>query len=152
MDTLKVLKLHPAAHEPTKANPGDLGYDLYALEETAIPRGATAAVRTGIALQPPPGWGGLIKDRSSMALRGVTVSGGVIDNGYRGEIIALLTNGSGGDIVLEPGARIAQFVPVPVTEWRISVEPAIDESHRGENGFGSSGGGKSGAAVRFVSR
>lgn len=152
MGILKVLKLSPGAHEPTRANPGDLGYDLYALERTVIRKGATATVRTGIALQPPPGWGGLIKDRSSMALRRITVSGGVIDHGYRGEIVVILTNGSGGDIVLEAGDKIAQFVPVPVTEWRISVESAIDSSQRGENGFGSSGAGKGEAEARVVSR
>ena len=81
---LRIKLLDPRAKAPTVAHPGfDLGYDLYALNDEILRPGYSIAVGTGIAIEFNPHWGGLIKDRSSMALRDITVSGGVIDSGYR---------------------------------------------------------------------
>ncbi len=142
MPDLKVLKLDPAAHPPERANPGDLGYDLFALEHSTIGQGETKIIRTGLALQFPDGWGGIIKDRSSMAVKGVTVSAGVIDNGYRGEIGVALFNHSGADFAVEPEMKIAQLIPAQVTDWRVTVVDRLDETERGKGGFGSSGSHK----------
>ena len=82
---LKIKRLHPDAKLPTVAHPGtDLGYDLYALEDTVLPPGVAVKVRTGIAVEGLEGYGFVVGDRSSMAARGVTYMGGRIDAGYRG--------------------------------------------------------------------
>ena len=70
----------------------DLGFDLYAIEDVWLSPGAPVKVRTGIAVEGPPGCGFLLGDRSSMAARGVTYAGGRIDAGYRGEILVCLIN------------------------------------------------------------
>ncbi len=138
-DTLKVVKLVPTAHPPERANDGDLGYDLFAAEKVVIDAGAAVLVKTGIAMQFPDGWGGVIKDRSSMAVRRITVSAGVIDNGYRGEVAVVLNNNSQHTFVIEPGHKIAQLVPVPVTSWRVVVADTLSDTQRGSGGFGSTG-------------
>jgi dUTP pyrophosphatase len=142
MTELKVLKLDPKAHPPERANPGDLGYDLFALEHSVIAQGETKIIRTGLALAFPEGWGGIIKDRSSMAVKGVTVSAGVIDNGYRGEIKIALFNHSGEKFTVERDMKIAQLIPTPVTDWQITVVEELNDTERGESGFGSSGSHK----------
>ena len=139
MTELLVKKLTPNAIPPEKAKEGDLGYDLFCSVKTVILRGATVAVPTGVAVQFPAGWGGVIKDRSSMAMRQLTISAGVIDNGYRGEIKVAMTNNSGADVTLDAGQKIAQMVPVPVTGWSVRVVDELSSSHRGEGGFGSTG-------------
>jgi len=134
-----VKKLTPLAHPPEKATEGDLGYDLFCAEQTTIEPGATLAVPTGIAVQFPSGWGAVIKDRSSMALKQIHVSAGVIDNGYRGEIKVALTNHSGKSVRLELGQKMAQMIPVPVTNWEVAVVDQLSSTERGEGGFGSTG-------------
>src|SRR5580692_4658768 len=90
---LKVKLLHPEAQAPTVAYAGsDLGFDLYAVEDTLLPPGVPVKVRTGIAVEGPTGWGFVLGDRSSMATKGVTYAGGRIDAGYRGEILVCLIN------------------------------------------------------------
>lgn len=142
MPQLRVLKLDPSAHPPERANPGDLGYDLFALEHSVIAEGETKIIRTGLALEFPEGWGGIIKDRSSVAVKGVTVCAGVIDNGYRGEIKIALFNHSGDKFTVERDMKIAQLIPAPVTDWRVTVVEKLNDTQRGEDGFGSSGSHK----------
>src|SRR6201998_2284631 len=90
---LKIKLLHPEAQAPTVAYAGsDLGFDLYAIEDTLLPPGVPVKVRTGIAIEGPLGWGFVLGDRSSMAAKGVTYAGGRIDAGYRGEILVCLIN------------------------------------------------------------
>jgi dUTP pyrophosphatase len=100
--TLKVKRLHPDAKLPTVANPGeDLGYDLYALETIVLVPGVQTKVKTGVAAY-QEGHGLLIRDRSSMAAKGITVSGGVVDAGYRGELVVIMTNHGVDTIVIDP--------------------------------------------------
>lgn len=136
---MKVKKLSEKAHLPERAKPGDLGYDLFADKGEIIPKGEMRPISSGIALEFPAGWGGIIKDRSSMAAKRITVSAGVIDGGYRGEIIVLMSNHSDKDFIIEPGDKIAQLVPTPETAWDIIVVDELNETHRGEGGFGSTG-------------
>ena len=143
MSKLKVKKLVSSAHLPEKARAGDLGYDLFAADHVLIHPGEMRAVGTGIALEFPPGWGGVIKDRSSMAMKRLTVSAGVIDSGYRGEIKVLISNHSTTSHSIEPDQKIAQLIPCPVTDWKIEEAHELSETHRGEGGFGSSGAFKS---------
>ncbi len=143
MPRLKIMKLDPKAHAPERGNHGDLGYDLFALEGAQLAPGDTKPIRTGIALGFPEGWGGVVKDRSSMALKQITVSAGVIDNGYRGEILVVMTNNSSDTIQIEADQKIAQIIPVEVTDWDVEIVDHLDDTQRGAGGFGSTGSHKS---------
>lgn len=143
MGKLKVKKLVPSAHLPEKAKAGDLGYDLFSAEHALIHPGEMRAVRTGIALEFPSGWGGVLKDRSSMAMKRITISAGVIDSGYRGEIKVLISNHSTTSYAVETNHKIAQLIPCPVTDWKIEEAEELNDTHRGDGGFGSTGAFKS---------
>jgi dUTP diphosphatase len=142
---LRVKRLHPAARLPQVAHPGeDLGYDLFALEDVALVPRATVRLRTGIAVEarnPLTGdpLGLLVRDRSSMAARGLATTGGVIDAGYRGEILVLITNLGETAIELCSGDKIAQMIPVPVLTGVIHEVESLETSAREGKGFGSSG-------------
>jgi dUTP pyrophosphatase len=89
--------------------------------------------RTGAAL------GLLVRDRSSMAARGLATTGGVIDAGYRGEILILMTNLGDAAVELKAGEKIAQMVPVPVLTGQVETVEGLEDSVRAARGFGSTG-------------
>ena len=138
---MKVKKLRPDAKLPHKAHAGDLGYDLFSDEGVAIFPHETKVVKTGIAIQFPVGYGGFIKDRSSVATKkGLHTVAGVIDNGYTGEIGMALYNGTESLIHIAPGEKIAQLVLIPTVDFTIEeVIETISLDGRGDNGFGSTG-------------
>ena len=142
---LLVKLLAEGARAPEVAHPGeDLGYDVFALEAVELWARSSVRVKTGIAVEARHaetgvGLGLLVRDRSSMAARGVAVTGGVIDAGYRGEIQILLTNLTEDAIRLNAGDKIAQMIPVPVLTGMVSVVDALADSVRAGKGFGSSG-------------
>lgn len=137
-DKLKVKKLTETAKLPTKAHPTDLGYDLYADETVLINKQFPTKIKTGIAVGFPSGWGGFIKDRSSMASKGFSVIGGVIDQAYIGELSVVMTH-TNGNVYINKGDKIAQLVPIPLTNWPIFEVENLEPTDRGEKGFGSSG-------------
>jgi dUTP pyrophosphatase len=137
-DKLKVKKLTETAKLPTKAHPTDLGYDLYADETVSIDGNSAIKIKTGIAVGFPEGWGGFIKDRSSMASKGFAVIGGVIDQAYIGELSIVITY-KRGVTTIQKGDKIAQLVPIPLTNWPIIEVDNLGKTDRGEKGFGSSG-------------
>lgn len=140
-ERLEVSLLVSGAKAPTVAHPHeDLGYDLYSAENKQLLPGAVYKVRTGIAANALLGeisLGLLIRDRSSMASAGVFTHGGVIDAGYRGEVIVLMTTLF--PYMIEYGQRIAQMVPVPVLTGEVFVKSWLDPASRGGAGFGSTG-------------
>jgi len=142
---LRVKLLEVGARLPVVAHPGeDLGYDLFSLEEMVLAPRATVRVRTGVAVEarhPESGapLGLLVRDRSSMAARGIATTGGVIDAGYRGEILVLMTNLGESAVHLKAGEKIAQMIPVPVLTGRVEEVETLEESLRAERGFGSTG-------------
>ena len=141
---LRVKLLDPGARMPAVAHPGeDLGYDIFSLEASTLAPQATVRVRTGIAVEarhPATGdpLGLLVRDRSSMAARGIATTGGVIDAGYRGEILILMTNLGSTSIELKAGEKIAQMIPVPVLTGHVLQVESLEDSARAEKGFGSS--------------
>lgn len=142
---LRVKLLDPAARLPVVAHPGeDLGYDIFALESVTLSPRATLRVRTGIAVEarhPHTGdpLGLLVRDRSSVASRGIATTAGVIDAGYRGEILILMTNIGSEPQQLNAGEKIAQMIPVPILTGPVQQVESLESSARTHKGFGSSG-------------
>ena len=142
---LRVKLLEPAARPPVVAHPGeDLGYDIFLLEGALLAARATTRLRTGISVEArhpetAAPLGLLVRDRSSMATRGLACTGGVIDAGYRGEILIVMTNLSDVQVELRPGEKIAQLVPVPVLTGLVTQVEDLEDSQRAAKGFGSSG-------------
>jgi len=142
---LRVKLLDHAARLPVVAHPGeDLGYDVFSLESVLLEPHKTIRVRTGIsveALHPQTGapLGLLVRDRSSMASKGIATTAGVIDAGYRGEIQIVMTNLGDAPIQINAGEKIAQMIPVPVLTGSVQEVDTLEESARLAKGFGSSG-------------
>lgn len=138
---LKVKRLSATAVLPTVAHPGqDLGYDLYASEAITISAHGMAKVKTGIAIEFTSGHGALLRDRSSMASRGLAVTAGVIDAGYRGEIQVIMHNLSREEAQIGAGDKIVQMIPVrPETNLPVEEVEDLSETKRGTGGFGSTG-------------
>lgn len=140
---LRVRRLDERALLPTRAHPGDAGLDLHALEGATLEPGGRAAIPTGIAVEIPPGYAGLVLPRSGLALRyGIALvnAPGLIDSGYRGEVRVLLLNTDRATpFAIAAGDRIAQLVVVR-SELVSPVEAQeLSASARGAGGFGSSG-------------
>lgn len=148
---LRWKKLHPNAKAPVVAHAGmDLGYDLFAVEHAVLRPGRVTLVRTGLAIEFDPPHGALLFDRSSMGNKGIKKSAGVIDAGYRGEILVQLTLDMDAplnkeetkvvDYTIRAGDKIAQMIPVkPLTVFDVEEVDVLSMSTRGERGFGSSG-------------
>jgi len=126
--------------KPERQHYDDGGVDLKASENIELPPKELKVVRTGVKAEIPFGYVGLLKDRSSLASKGLMSFGGVIDAGYRGEIKALLVNTSDEPMTFKKGDRIIQMVVarIDTTINYCKGEPP-DDTERGENGFGSSG-------------
>ena len=134
--------LDPRARLPLRANPGDAGADLFAVEETLIPPGERRDVGTGLALAIPPGYAGFVQPRSGLAFKhGIMVvnSPGLIDAGYRGEVRISLYNSGSEPFAVKTGERIAQLVVQRVEGPAFVESEELPGSTRGEGGFGSSG-------------
>ena len=136
--------LDPELPLPSYAHDGDAGLDLMATRPTVIrASGGRSAVRTGVAVAIQDDHVGLIVPRSGLAASsGVTVlnAPGVIDSGYRGEIVVLMTNLDPiAEYQVERGDRIAQLLIVPVRRARIFQVDELPASARGESGLGASG-------------
>src|SRR6516225_3872298 len=107
---LKVKKLSPDAVLPTAAHRGeDIGYDLYSSEDLTIAAHGAAGVHTGIAIEFAPAGGGIVKTRSGLAKKRLMCNAGVIDAGYRGEIVVLIENLGGEPYHIHKGDKIAQL-------------------------------------------
>ena len=137
---LKFKLLTDSARSPEKAHVGDLGYDVFADENVIINSGEYRLIKTGISVLCSNGkYGFLIKDRSSMACKGLFSHAGVIDNGYTGEIKVLLHYVGDGYYSIQKGDKIAQMVPTGVVEFEIQEVTEFHTTQRGNKGFGSTG-------------
>jgi len=140
MNLVRVQLLNDRANVPTKANINDAGFDLYSSVDTIIPSKQRKTVSTGIALQMPEHFAGLIWPRSGLSVkRGIDVLAGVVDSGYRGEIMVCLYNTSDEHVSIQTGDRIAQIIFQEVPRVIMEVHESLGSSQRGDNGFGSSG-------------
>jgi dUTP pyrophosphatase len=140
---LAVRRLHPEAILPVRAYEGDAGLDLHAAEAAELGPGERASVGTGIAVEIPDGHAGLVLPRSGLAAKhGIALvnAPGLIDAGYRGEVRVLLLN-TDRDVPfrIAPGDRIAQLLLVAHAAPPVVEVAVLEDSERGDGGFGSSG-------------
>ncbi len=140
---LQIQRLRPDAVLPGRAYPGDAGLDLVACEHVTLAPGERASVGTGLAVAIPEGHAGFVQARSGLAARdGITIvnAPGLIDAGYRGEILVILLNTDREtSFTVEPGMRIAQLVLLELPETELVEVEALPPSERGPRGHGSSG-------------
>lgn len=135
-----VQLLQSGARVPTKTNISDAGWDLYAVVDAIIPTKQRKIIKTGIALEIPDNMAGLIWPRSGLSVKnGIDVLAGVIDSGYRGEIMVCLYNTSDENVSINRGDRIAQIIFQEVPRVMMVNQEELGSSQRGNNGFGSSG-------------
>jgi dUTP pyrophosphatase len=133
------------AREPERAHVGDAGYDLRSVNEVSLPPGGRALIRTGISVAIPEGYAGLVLPRSGLAMRhGVAPvnTPGLIDSGYRGEImVPLINHDRESTFLIERGMRVAQIVLTRAEEVTFAEVEVLEAGAdgRGEGGFGSSG-------------
>ena len=128
---------------PAYATEGAAGMDVLAAEDVSLAPGGRHAVATGLAVAIPPGFEIQVRPRSGLALKhGVTVPNtpGTIDSDYRGELKVIVINHGTQDFAIRRGDRIAQLVLAPVTRASWLEVDSLDETARGEGGFGSTGG------------
>lgn len=137
---LAVKRLTAAATLPNFAHASDAGMDITSSVAIAIPAGERALVPTGIALAIPEGYVGLIWDKSGIASKaGVTTLAGVIDAGYRGEVLIALLNTGSATYQINCGQKIAQLLVQPVQHPIIEEVDMLLDTERGGYGFGSTG-------------
>jgi dUTP pyrophosphatase len=144
MPIIAVKKLDERAVLPTYGSEYAAGADLYAVAdgEIVFQPGETKFVRTGLAMEIPEGYAGLIYARSGLACkRGLAPANkvGVVDSDYRGEVMVALHNHSNTEQRISAGERIAQLVVAPFLKASFAETETLNETVRGEGGFGSTG-------------
>jgi dUTP pyrophosphatase len=140
VQSLRVKKIHKDATIPQRKNEGDAGLDLSTTEAFTLEPGERRLVPTGLCFGIPDGYYGQIKPRSGLASKGVTVDGGVIDRGYTGEVKVILCNhDKEKEFKFNVGDRIAQVLFLPVLIAPLVEVDNLEETDRGDRGFGSTG-------------
>jgi dUTP pyrophosphatase len=136
---VKVKLTHPDAKIPEYKHPGDSGMDIRSVEKIMINHCQSIGVHTGVCVELPEGYELQARPRSGLARKGIVAEFGTIDSGYRGELIATLTNHSMIPFTVEKGDRIAQLVLQPTYKAKMTQVDELSDSVRGEGGFGSTG-------------
>ncbi|MDO8627131.1 MAG: dUTP diphosphatase [Candidatus Diapherotrites archaeon] len=142
MTFLRVKKLVQEAIVPHYVHPGDSGMDLYSVEEAVLLPGERKLVSTGLSIAVEKGFEAQVRPKSGLAANfGITVlnTPGTIDSGYRGEVKVILFNSSKQEYKISKASKIAQLVIAKVEEAKIQEVEELDETVRGEGGFGSTG-------------
>lgn len=133
------VSLDPGARAPERAHPDDAGLDIFSPEAAVIPARGSKVIDTGVHAMIERGWVGMLKSKSGLYMKHGITSEGVVDAGYTGSIRAKLYNNSDEDYTVEMGDKITQLVIVPCATPAVVVVGGLDETERGENGFGSTG-------------
>jgi len=142
---VQLKRLNPEAKGLCYAHPGDSGVDLYAVEDHLIKPGERKLIGTGISISVPKGYEAQVRPKSGLAANhGVTVlnTPGTVDSGYRGEVKVIAINLGEQTYTVEKGKKIAQMVFCKVEEAEIEDVEELDDTTRGEGGFGSTGLGE----------
>ena len=133
------VKLDEGARIDPPAHYGDAGYDIYSREDVLIPARRCEVFRTGVHIEIPNGYVGLLKSKSGLNVKHCITGEGVIDSGYTGEICVNLYNHSLSPKYFEPGDKLIQILIVPIITPAIEIVDDIEGDTRGDNGFGSTG-------------
>lgn len=133
------IKLDEGAKMPTRAHSTDAGLDIYSRENQIVPAQESAIFDTGVHIELPVGTVGMLKSKSGLNVKHGIVSEGVIDVGYTGSIVVKLYNHSGFDYKVKAGDKISQLVILPILTPSLDLVDTLDDTERGDNGFGSSG-------------
>jgi dUTP pyrophosphatase len=137
---IQIKKLNLDAKIPHFALVGDVGMDLYSVADVVIKPGERFSCPTGIAIKIPNGYAGLIWDKSGPSHKfGVKTLGGVFDSNYIGEYLIGLVNLGKDDFKIEKGQKIAQVIFQKIENPEIEEVAELEETNRGDNGFGSTG-------------
>lgn len=124
----------------TRKNPDDAGLDIKAMYNMLVPAHGDAIIQTGIRVQIPRGYVGIIKSRSGLSIKNkIEVGAGVIDSNYRGLVMVHLYNFGDEDFYVQAGMRIAQLITIPYYMPEFELIDELDNTERGDKGFGSSG-------------
>ena len=138
-DSFIRVNLDKGATAPTRAHRFDAGLDLYAMEDGYIRCNQSRTFDTGTHIAIPEGYVGLVKSKSGLMCNHGIVTDGTIDAHYTGSIRVCLFNHGGGKYEVKKGDKIAQLVIVPCLLPRLELVESLDETDRGDNGFGSTG-------------
>ena len=135
---IKVM-LDPGAIMPTRAHRTDAGLDLYATEKRTIYCDDSVCFDTGVHVEIPAGYVGMIKSKSGLNVRFGITSEGVIDSGYTGSIMVKLYNHGYHPVEIEKGQKISQLVILPIITPELELADSLEQTERGDGGFGSTG-------------
>lgn len=138
MKTINVM-LDEGAFMPQRAHEDDAGLDLFSPIKTCIWHGETATIDTGVHIEIPKGYVGMLKSKSGLNVKHGITGEGVIDSGYTGSIVCKLYNNSLKNFHVEVGDKIIQLVILPVETPKIVLVNKFQETERGDAGFGSTG-------------
>ena len=136
--TIKV-KLDPGAKLPTRAHPKDAGLDIYAAEDAIIRPGCHATVETGVHVEIPEGYVGLLTSKSGLMHNHGLTCRGTIDADYTGSIKAVMFNQGSQIVSVQAGDKITQLVIAPIITPELEIVDELPETERGADGFGSTG-------------
>ena len=139
MINVKFKKLDPSAIPFAYTRKGDACMDMYALNDDIIYPHSTGIVPTGIVVEVPEGYEGIVRGRSGLNSRGMKVATGTIDETYRGDVGIIITNHTDAQFIIEKGMRLAQFTVKPVHRVQLVELTELTDTERGVNGYGSSG-------------
>jgi dUTP pyrophosphatase len=137
---LNFIKLSKDAEAPEYAFATDAGFDLKAIENVSFFPFEQKTIRTGIAIEVPEGYVGIVRDRAGIVQKmDVHTVAGTFDSGFRGEVSIMLVNMNDKTIEVEKGMRIAQIILVPVVRAKINEVKKLSQTERGDRSFGSTG-------------
>lgn len=135
---MKVV-VDPGAYLPTRAHETDAGLDLYSPNEFVLYNDDSYTVDTGVHVQIPEGYVGMVKSKSGLNVKHGIQSEGVIDSGYTGSICVKLYNHGNCAVLIEKGQKISQLVLLPIITPELEVVDSLEDTERGAGGFGSTG-------------
>ena len=135
---MKVM-LDNGAYAPERAHKADAGLDLKSPTYIKVKAGEAVVIDTGVHVQIPEGYVGMLKSKSGLNVKYSLQGEGVIDSGYTGSIVAKIYHHGKKDILIEEGDKIIQLVILPIITPDIEIVDSLEETERGDNGFGSTG-------------
>lgn len=137
---LKVKKINPEIKLPSYAKPGDAGMDIFVAENVTINPGESMGIKSGLAFEVPEGCVGLLWDKSGLSIKhGIKILGGVLDSGFRGEVVVGVINLGKEPYTFEKGHKLTQLLIQPIINVDIEEVESLSETERGEGGLGSTG-------------